>query len=207
MKHARMGYRPNNSGPSTSPITPSRKSPAVDSKPSKVGQLQSRKSRGPEEISNFGREIPATPTSVAANIELSLISQSGYGKPPKATQFKPDKSGNPKGRPKGSRNVAVALFDVFTDSIIMREGDKTQRISRLEALLRKQMELGLKGDQRAAEAAVRTAREFGLLRKPEQQKRILNLKFLTDEELLQLEAIMKKAGGIENGEVDDCAPT
>ena len=28
----------------------------------------------------------------------------GYGKPPKHSQFKPGQSGNPQGRPKGSRN-------------------------------------------------------------------------------------------------------
>ena len=28
----------------------------------------------------------------------------GYGKPPKAHQWRPGQSGNPKGRPKGSRN-------------------------------------------------------------------------------------------------------
>lgn len=206
MKHARMGYRPN-SGSSTSSITPSRKSPAVDSKPQKVGQIQSSKFCGPEKASYFGREISATPPSVATTNELSPFSQSGYGRPPKATQFKPGKSGNPKGRPKGSRNVAVALSEVFTDNIVMREGDKTRRISRLEALLRKQMELALKGDQRAAEAAVRTAREFGLLNQPVPRKRELNLKLLTDEELLQLEVIMKKASGIEIDEADDCPPT
>jgi hypothetical protein len=27
----------------------------------------------------------------------------GYGKPPKASQFSPGQSGNPKGRPKGAR--------------------------------------------------------------------------------------------------------
>jgi len=30
--------------------------------------------------------------------------ETGYGKPPKAHQWKPGESGNPKGRPKGSRN-------------------------------------------------------------------------------------------------------
>jgi hypothetical protein len=33
----------------------------------------------------------------------------GYGKPPKATRFKPGKSGNAKGRPQGSRNLASDL--------------------------------------------------------------------------------------------------
>jgi hypothetical protein len=35
----------------------------------------------------------------------------GYGRPPKATQFKPGKSGNPKGRPKGPKSVGAVLQD------------------------------------------------------------------------------------------------
>ena len=34
----------------------------------------------------------------------------GYGKPPKSTQFKPGRSGNPKGRTKGSRNGIYNLY-------------------------------------------------------------------------------------------------
>ena len=45
----------------------------------------------------------------------------GYGKPPRHSQFKPGQSGNPRGRPKGTRGVktdlAAELSSVWTTSI------------------------------------------------------------------------------------------
>jgi hypothetical protein len=61
----------------------------------------------------------------------------GYGRPPKATQFKKGKSGNPKGRPKGSRPIGAVLQDVLSQRIPVTENGKTRRLPALEVMLRR----------------------------------------------------------------------
>jgi hypothetical protein len=59
----------------------------------------------------------------------------GYGRPPKATRFAPGKSGNPRGRPKGSRSVAAILDGIMSQKVTVSEGGRTRRVSRLEVML------------------------------------------------------------------------
>jgi hypothetical protein len=111
--------------------------------------------------------------------------------------FTPGKSGNPRGRPKGSRNLTAALRKVYTDNITVREGDKKRRLPRLEALARKQVDLAFKGDQRALQTAFSTAKALGLLSTDQASHRSIveawdNLAVLTDEELADLERIFSK---------------
>jgi hypothetical protein len=61
----------------------------------------------------------------------------GYGRPPKGTQFGPGKSGNPKGRPKGSRSVGAILQDILRPKIAVTENGKTRRIPTLEVMFRR----------------------------------------------------------------------
>ena len=44
----------------------------------------------------------------------------GYRRPPKASQFMAGKSGNPKGRPKGSRPVGAVLQDMRGSSRMVK---------------------------------------------------------------------------------------
>lgn len=73
----------------------------------------------------------------------------GYGRPPKATRFKPGQSGNPAGRRKGERNVATALAAELKASIVVRENGRDQKISKAEAIAKALTVKALKGDPRA----------------------------------------------------------
>jgi hypothetical protein len=61
----------------------------------------------------------------------------GFGRPPKATRFKPGKSGNPRGRPKGSRPVGAVLQQILGQRIAVTENGKTRRLPALEVMLRR----------------------------------------------------------------------
>ena len=64
----------------------------------------------------------------------------GYGKPPRHSQFKKGQSGNPQGRPKGSRNFSTDLKETLEKLIrITDQGEAQNRIvpgSRLAAAVR-----------------------------------------------------------------------
>jgi hypothetical protein len=78
----------------------------------------------------------------------------GYGNPPKSTQFKPGRSGNPKGRPKGSRKLATDLAAELDERITVREEGHSRRISKQRALIKSLMVRALQGNIRATTAVL-----------------------------------------------------
>ena len=76
----------------------------------------------------------------------------GYGNPPKSTQFKKGQSGNPKGRPKGSKNLRTLVLDELCELVQVRENDKVTKISKMEAVLKSTMAKAIKGDLGAIRA-------------------------------------------------------
>ena len=75
----------------------------------------------------------------------------GYKKPPKAYRFKPGQSGNPKGRSKGTKNLKTDLMEELSERISIREGEREIRVSKQRALIKSQVNRGIKGDNRAAD--------------------------------------------------------
>ena len=76
--------------------------------------------------------------------------ETGYGKPPREHQFKKGRSGNPKGRPKGAKNLQTVLEEVLQEQILIREGGQERRVSRLTAMVKSQTAKGIKGGTQAA---------------------------------------------------------
>ena len=82
----------------------------------------------------------------------------GYGKPPKSTRFEPGRSGNPKGRRKGSRNRIPALNEERLTLIVLQEayrditvtdGGRPVTLSMAEAIIRSMALAAAKGQQRS----------------------------------------------------------
>jgi hypothetical protein len=76
--------------------------------------------------------------------------QVGYGKPPREHRFKPGKSGNPKGRPKGAKNESTILRDILTRKITNRSGGRVRKISVLEGIHLRIADDALKGNTKSA---------------------------------------------------------
>ncbi len=74
----------------------------------------------------------------------------GYRKPPKQTRFQPGQSGNPRGRPKGTKNLKTDLMEELGEKIVIREGDQSRRVSKQRAVVKTLVARTLKGDARAA---------------------------------------------------------
>ena len=80
-----------------------------------------------------GQSLRATEEYPSPSSEYEV----GYGRPPQHSRFKPGQSGNPKGRPRGSKSPFTLLREELRQPVTMREGDKVTSITKLEAIMKR----------------------------------------------------------------------
>jgi hypothetical protein len=85
--------------------------------------------------------------------EMKAAYEVGYGKPPKETQFARGRSGNPRGRPKGSKNLATLVLKESRQPVRINGPSGARTVSKLQAAI---MQLGNK----SAQGDLRASREF-----------------------------------------------
>ena len=84
----------------------------------------------------------------------------GYRKPPRHRQFKKGQTGNPKGRPKGAKNIKTELAEELQEKIVVREDGKRIVVSKQRAIIKSLEAKALKGDTRAANALLNLAYKY-----------------------------------------------
>jgi hypothetical protein len=71
----------------------------------------------------------------------------GYGRPPKHSRFEKGKSGNPKGRPKGAKNIATIMNAALAEKVTVRANGRTRRMTRGQCLVEVAFQEFLKGNR------------------------------------------------------------
>jgi uncharacterized protein DUF5681 len=73
--------------------------------------------------------------------------QVGYGRPPQHTRFKKGESGNPTGRPKGSKNLTTLLEKELKQRVMITENGRRRSITKQEAMVKHLVNKAVSGDR------------------------------------------------------------
>ena len=116
----------------------------------------------------------------------------GYGKPPGATKFKTGQSGNPKGRPKGVRNVLTAFREALSDKVTITENGRRRKVSKLEATAKQLANKAASGDARAILAVLNIAPLLDLVIEP-----AVSAQMVAEHDRLVMQQIFKRINVVE----------
>jgi hypothetical protein len=86
----------------------------------------------------------------------------GYGHPPKHSQFKKGRSGNPRGRSKGASSFKADLAAELQEKLALTENGKERKITKQRAFIKTLTAAAIKKDIRAVNALLACMRYFGV---------------------------------------------
>ena len=78
----------------------------------------------------------------------------GFGRPPLHSQFPKGRSGNPSGRPKGSRVLSAVITAALAERAVVTENGRRRTITKLELAVKQVANKAAGGDQRACKLII-----------------------------------------------------
>ena len=75
----------------------------------------------------------------------------GYRRPPLSTRFRAGQSGNPRGRPKGARNLSTIIAAALGERVAVTENGRRRSITKLEAAVKQLVNRAASGEARATQ--------------------------------------------------------
>lgn len=112
----------------------------------------------------------------------------GYGKPPAETRFQKGQSGNPNGRPKGSKNLATIVRQAANERVTIVVKGKQRSITKLEAAAKQLANKAAQGDLKAMQMLLPqlAALDASVVAQP--------LEVLADDDKAVMASLMKRFG-------------
>jgi hypothetical protein len=112
----------------------------------------------------------------------------GYGRPPQHTRFRPGQSGNPKGRPANAKRMVKdgdlhsmagqLLWKILGKAIVLREGHRTMKVSKYEAIKRRFVAKAVTGEIRATTSLLQFIEKHGELAVEAEKTKTIRVRFL-----------------------------
>ena len=100
----------------------------------------------------------------------------GYGRPPRHTRFEKGRSGNPKGRPSGAKNLSTLFIEALNEAVIIAENGGRRKISKRQAIVKQIVNKAAKGDWRCTKLLLELPQETGSPTEPESSERAKDVK-------------------------------
>jgi len=77
--------------------------------------------------------------------------ETGYGKPPRHARFRKGQSGNPRGRPRGSKNLATVMDEALGERVAITENGRRKTATKLQVIVKQVVNRAAQGDHRSTQ--------------------------------------------------------